>query len=401
MRIHFHTDSATFAGCEQMLTVLLPALAAREEIEVSLSFRYSEEYERGLRERLGAVCKTIPLRLPEVASIHSSLRSRFSGPLWRPLRGVALLGLTVFPLRQAFVVYDVLQLRRIFHGADIVHINNGGFPGAGSPNAAAIAARRSIYVVNNLAYGYTNPLRWADYPIDRLVASRVRRFVTGSNFAADCLSRVLRLEPERVSVIPNSIGPRMPDETPEETRRRLGLASSDFVVACIARLERRKGHRVLLDAIPRIRQERVVVIIEGDGPERPIVERMSRKVGARYIGSESNIWNLITAADAVVLPSLHHEDFPNIVLEAMAAGKPVVASRVGGTSEQIIEGATGLLVSPGDVAGLANAIDNLASDPTRAARLGKNGSLVFRRHFAPEIAVDRYIQLYRQILKSG
>lgn len=415
LRIHFHTDSATFAGCEQMLTVLLPALSRAEGVEVSLSYRKSEIYEQGLMERVGDICPLYPVALPEVADLEARIKAHLPGMAMKPLRGLAIGLMHLLPVRQTFQLYDLGPLRKVFSDVapDVVHINNGGFPGAGSANAAVLASRLAgvrgiVYVVNNIAYGYENPLRWAGYPIDRLVARRTSRFVTGSSVAAERLRAVLRIKSSRVEVIPNAIATRQPDEDRDETRKRLGVASDETLIACIARLEKRKGHRVLVEAAaiarPAPGTEPVTVLIEGDGPERDAIEAAIARYGGaitvRLIPPEKNIWNLLHASDAVALPSIDREDFPNVILEAMSAGKAVIASRVGGTSEQVIDGATGAIVPPGNVLALSRALERLVSEKDLLNQMGQNGRLHYERQFAPDIALRRYLNLYRSLVDS-
>lgn len=415
LRIHFHTDSATFAGCEQMLCVLIPALSEASGVEVSLSYRYSDAYEQGLMERLGEICPLYPVTLPEVADLEARIKTRLPGGAMKPLRGLILGAMHLLPVRQIFQIYDLRPLKEIFSAVrpDIVHINNGGFPGAGSANAAVLASRLArvkgiVYVVNNIAYGYGNPLRWAGYPIDRLVARWTSRFVTGSSAAGERLRAVLRLGDSALEVIPNAIAPRQPDESRQETRTRLGVADDETVISCIAQLEKRKGHRVLVEAAAIATlapgTAPVTVLIEGDGPERQEIEaaiaRYRGAVTVRMIAPERNIWNLLQASDAIALPSIAREDFPNVLLEAMSLGKAVIASRVGGIPEQVIDGATGVIVPPGAVWELSKAIEKLVSDKELLREMGRNGQIHYERHFTPEIALRRYMNLYRSLAES-
>lgn len=123
-------------------------------------------------------------------------------------------------------------------------------------------------------------------------------------------------------------------------------------------------------------------------------------VTVRMIPHERNIWNLLQATDAIALPSIDREDFPNVVLEAMSLGKAVIASRVGGTSEQVIDGATGVIVPPGNVWALSKAIEKLASDKELLREMGQNGRIHYERQFTPEIALRRYLNLYRSLIEG-
>jgi glycosyltransferase involved in cell wall biosynthesis len=404
MRVHYHTDCHTFGGCEQMLVVLL---AARDGS--GFTYRWSPAYERGARGRLpDHAIDEGRLQLPDAGR----LRERFSHVLRSRALTAAKAITYALPIRQVFQIWDVVVMTRHLQQSrvDILHINNGGFPGGASCNAAVVAARlagvrRVVYVVNNVAEGYRWPPRWYDYPLDRLAARWVTRFVTGSRPAADALRRVLRLPTDRVVTLHNGVAPRRPDETPEETRSRLSLPPDALVVSVVAVLEPRKGHRVLVEAIARLQDLRLVAVVEGEGPELEHLRTLARGLGVgdrvRFIGTESDVFNLLSVSDVVVLPSIGSEDFPNVPLEAMALGKPVIASRLAGVPEQVVDEETGLLVEPGDPEALAAALARLAADPGMREGMGAAGRARFEREFTADAAARRYEALYREITTGG
>lgn len=388
-----------------MLALLLRAAAESSEIEPVFTYRQSGAYEAGIAAHLPREIDARGVRLPDPEAVWSPLQGRR-----RKLAKTAAYGLLA---RQALQVYDVGRLSRLFRAEqpDIVHINNGGFPGAASCNAAAVAARLAgvravVYVVNNIAAPYHSPLRWADYPLDRLVRRCVSRFVTGSQAAAGALTRVLGTRPGQVIAIPHGIGRRSPDESREQVRGRLGQAGANTVLLVPAQLEKRKGHRHLLNALASLetdgRLDGVGVLFAGDGPEEMALRDHANSLGlsgrVRFVPREPNWWNFYAAADVVVLPSISHEDFPNVVIEAMAMAKPVIGSRVAGIPEQIVEGLTGLLVPPADEQQLAEAIAKLIEGRELRERLGTAGRDRYEELFTPATASARYFSLYRELL---
>lgn len=412
-RVHFHSDNATFAGCEQMLVVLFTEALRTGEIDVSYSYRATPEYESGLAERIPPEIDRVGLDLPDSEGLMKALKRRYPSRSARPLRGLLHLLTAVLPIRQLFQLYDVVVLRRLLaeRRPDILHINNGGFPGAGSCSAAAIAGRsvgieRIVYVVNSRAYGYGMPQRWFDYPIDRMTSASVSRFVTGSMSASRRLQGVLRLPPEKALVIPNGIAERPIDETPKQTRARLGIGTDEVLVTCVGSLTAGKGHRFAVEAfgavVSRDPGRRAKLVIVGEGPEGARLERLIRQLGlrgqVRIIPRERNIWNLYAASDLVVLPSVSLEDFPNVVLEAMACSKPVIASAISGVPEQVVDGETGLLVPPGDLEELARAMRILFDFKELRERFGAAGRRRFEENFTAEKAARRYFDLYRSLL---
>ena len=409
-KIHYHSDCAFFAGCENMLANLCSSPAVHTEFKVSFSYRDSELYRDGMRARINVDFLIYPMPFPDPSSVlpaPATLRS---------LRRVArFLSRVLFtgPL----LVYEVVRLARLFRrlSPNLVHINNGGYPAALSPRAAALAAYvarvPSVMVVNNLAEGYDHPKRWFGYALDRLVARSVRCFVTGSGAAAAKLQRVLRLPSDRCRSIHMGTSLRNPSETIEQTRRRLRLEGfSGLLFAVAAVLEPRKGHRVLLDALLKLRMSQpelmrdIKVLIAGAGPLQTDLQQRIEQTGLNHhcvlIGHEANIMNLFGVVDVLIAPSVDYEDFPNVIVEAMGAGKAVIASRLSGAAEQVVHGETGLLVTPGNSDELAAAVCQLCKERSLVSKLGRNGQMRFQARFTAEKAVDRYVEFYRSLLEA-
>jgi glycosyltransferase involved in cell wall biosynthesis len=333
-------------------------------------------------------------------------------PSWRLFAAVAR-QLAYTPL----LAREVARLRTVLDEVrpDIVHINNGGYPGALSCRAMALAARAAsvkqvLMVVNNLAVPYDRLARWLDWPLDRRVISAVDMFVTGSAAAGRRLAGVLHLPANKVRSIHNGIKVREPQAGVEQTRHRLGLDSFDgLVLGMVALHEPRKGHRVLLDAVAQllttgISPRRLKVLIEGDGPLRSELQAFAAAKEladvVEFVGIEAHVFDFMAALDALVLPSVRDEDFPNVILEAMSLGKPVIATRLAGVPEQVEEGVTGLLAAPGDAPELAQAIRRLAEDPVACIAMGEAARKRFAERFASDIAVDNYLRFYRELMNQ-
>jgi glycosyltransferase involved in cell wall biosynthesis len=175
------------------------------------------------------------------------------------------------------------------------------------------------------------------------------------------------------------------------------------VIGTVGRLESRKGHADLLDAVPLILNgtpgARFVVV--GDGPEAATLARRARSLGiadrVEMRGMVLEGARLLSQMSLFVLPS-HVEGMSNALLEAMAAGLPVVATDVGGNGEVVVAGQTGLLVPPGDREALAEAVLLLLKDPERARAMGAAGRVRVRQHFTVERMVDRLQSLYASAL---
>lgn len=379
----------------------------RQKHMITFSYRQSPVYTEGLCQHISPDFPVFPLSFP-VQNWPEKNWKAVPAILSRIMRF-----LFRFVTRIPFAVYDVVLLSRLFRrlAPDLVHINNGGYPAARSCRAAAIAAKLAgvryvLMVVNNQAVGYKNPDRWFGFLFDRLVVHSTNKFVTGSKLASLRLQNVLALRDSQIQSIPNGIRLRPVTEAPAQVRRRLGLDPlfTGVVMGVVALMEERKGHRILIQALARLAElypelmENLVVWLEGDGPLRGALETLVAVAGlsnvVRFVGHESHVMNMMNALDILILPSISNEDFPNVTLEAMGLGKAVIASLLAGTPEQIVQSETGLLVEPGNIESLAEAIFQMTSNPDLVQRMGISGKKRFDECFGAEISVKQYLHVY-------
>ena len=209
MRIHYHSDCYWFSGSELALLIHLAAAFEPPVLDPVFTYRAWPEYEAGLRAQLTSRVRARRLRLPDPADLKQALSRGRSPRVASALRG----GVRPAACSAGVPGLDVVRMYVEFRAAtpDVVHINNGGFPGAISCTAAAIAARFAgvpvvVYVVNNIAFPYNLAESCSlDLPIDRLVVRSVGMLVTGSAGAGVALRSVLRLDPRQHRVIPNAV----------------------------------------------------------------------------------------------------------------------------------------------------------------------------------------------------
>jgi glycosyltransferase involved in cell wall biosynthesis len=241
--------------------------------------------------------------------------------------------------------------------------------------------------------------------LDLRVLRHFARVVTVSSAARRDLIRD-GLAPDRVVVIPGCVDAAAlarAGAAPAETRARLALGARSPIVAAVARLTGQKGQRDLLHAAGRVlaRWPRAAFLLVGEGPDRPALEALARALGLGeavvFLGYQREVAGILRMSDVVVLPSLD-EGLPVALLEALALGRPVVATDVGGVAELIRDRETGRLVPPRDAERLAGAISELLAGPAEAMRLGERGRTRVARDFSPATMARRMAALYREVL---
>jgi glycosyltransferase involved in cell wall biosynthesis len=185
--------------------------------------------------------------------------------------------------------------------------------------------------------------------------------------------------------------------------RPLLTVEGSTVVGVVARLDMQKGFEYLLQAARELCKtfRGLKIVIAGEGSDRNAIEEMIRQYGLQssvvLAGQQSDMPGVYAAIDVFVLPSLN-EGLPMTVLEAMAASKPVIATRVGAIPNVIKDGENGLLVAPKDSEGLRNAIASLLSDPERRRRLGDQAHAWVSRNYTSEAMALRYREMYEEVL---
>jgi glycosyltransferase involved in cell wall biosynthesis len=248
---------------------------------------------------------------------------------------------------------------------------------------------------------------------DRPALSRVQRIIAVAEGQKRYLVAEEGLPPEKVEVIYNGISPEpFCDSHPRQEVRRsvreqLGLAESHRIVTIIAHLRPEKNHRRFLriakEVLTRLSETRFIVA--GEGPERAHLEAYARSLGigsfVHFTGVRRDIPNLLAASDVIALTSDDRvETFPMALLEAMAAGRPVIATRVGSLDEMVIDGENGHLVPVNDEALFAELLYRLLANRSKAELIGEAGRKLVRQRFTVQRMVQAHERLF-ETLSSG
>lgn len=240
--------------------------------------------------------------------------------------------------------------------------------------------------------------------IDRLLYRLSDAIVVASDESKRLMMELEGIPSRRLTVIRNGVDPAPFDtHAVDDARPEFGIAPGETVFGTVARLDPFKGGQDdLLRAFARLRSARpdTRLLVIGDGPQRPELQALAGSLGlgdaALFTGTRGDIPRLLRAMDVFVLPS-RREALPLAILEAMAAGLPVVATRVGGVPETIEDNATGLLVPAGDSEALGAGLARLADAPELRARLGLAGRAHFRAGFTVHHMVRAVEALYDEL----
>jgi glycosyltransferase involved in cell wall biosynthesis len=244
--------------------------------------------------------------------------------------------------------------------------------------------------------------------LDRWSLPHADRLISVCRAFAEELTESTGVASDKISVQHNAIqrSPTASTATVAALRQRLGIGDSERVVLSVGRLSREKAHLDLIEACQRLRKTNPAVafklIIVGDGPERSRLEAAVESKECRatviFTGQVSDTHPFYAIADVFVLPS-HSEGSPNVLLEAMAANLPIVATEVGGVPEMVADNKSALLVPPNDPSSLADAIERLLADKVLAQRLATNAGTLVQTRFDPENYARALLKIYREVIE--
>jgi len=256
---------------------------------------------------------------------------------------------------------------------------------------------------------------WAELAIDRALARRTTRIVTNSSGVQDFYVRH-GLPPEKFTVIPNAVLPPSPSPiTGEQMRAELGLPPDCHVVGLVGRLwpQKRVKDAIWAAGLIKVIRQDVHLVVIGDGPQHQRLLRFRQQCQIRdkvhFLGHRDDVARLLPHFE-VLWSASAFEGQSNVILEAMAAGVPVVASDIPGTRDLVTHGETGFLVPTGNrapmaatvnksvAAGLARFANDLINDPPLARRLAAAARDRVLHEFSVEKMIERYAALYREVL---
>jgi glycosyltransferase involved in cell wall biosynthesis len=295
------------------------------------------------------------------------------------------------------------RLMQLFrrHSVDLVHSHEFTMGVYGSTAARLLAIPHVLTMHGGLtvtkALRRRIALRWAIRQSGHAVAV--------SNATREEFAHDLGLRKTAFTVVHNGVPAKTGNA--ERVRREFGFTGSDTVILAVGNLERNKNHRMLLEALVRLQQDglavpwRLIIAAGRGGDEHQYLleyvrdQRLDDRV--HIVTGRNDIADLQALADIFVMPSLW-EGLPMALLEAMVAGKAIVASATAGIPEAIVNGREGILVPPGDLDALAAGLRTLLTDPVRRRELAAAALARAHREFTVQVMADRYLAMYERLL---
>jgi glycosyltransferase involved in cell wall biosynthesis len=330
------------------------------------------------------------------------------------VRKIDALSREISPLRDLEAVWALARIIREYRPR-ILHTHTAK-AGAVGRMAAMVAGDAAPPIVvhtfhGHVLRGYFDPARTLGFRLlERWLARHSTALIAVSPEVRDDLVGLGVAPPERFVVVRLGIelGQRLALDAAgarDEQRRLLGIPPGRFVVGWVGRMAAVKRIDDVLVAFQKLCRSGVdaCLCLVGDGPNRAEVERRAQSLGivrrTLFLGYQEQIASLYAAFDAMILPSAS-EGTPVSAIEALAAGRPVVATRVGGVPDVVRDGVDGFLVEPGDTSAMAERLRQLAADRELGARMGEAGRERVLPRYAVERLVDDVDRLYRSLLAA-
>lgn len=416
-RVLIFTDCYIYGGSERLMLFLLGNRILNDQFEIGLAYRRYDEYEQALNndlKQLNIDANVYPLRLFSNDTIFHKINC-LKVPVI--IRQFYKLPYYIIERMGGYFIFNVLTmfffLRRT--KPEIIHINNGGYPGAYSCNQFVLAAKwcevdKIVYQVNNIAFPAKNFLVRM---YDKMIGEHVKYFITASAKAKSALADNRGFALQKINQIPNTVIVEQIKRSRQDILKELGWDENVFLLIQVAFLTKRKGQIYLLQALNEIRKEdaalykKIKLILVGNGEDEPILRQyvVDNKMEENVFmaGYRMDSVDFINASDVFVLPSVSNEDMPLVMLTAMELGKVIISTRLAGISEAIVDAENGILVDNDPLRlteELKKAIMQLYNNPDLTVKYGRNAKLIFDQRYSEDAYGRQLSTLYRSLSEN-
>jgi glycosyltransferase involved in cell wall biosynthesis len=326
-----------------------------------------------------------------------------------PIAGMAQekgLPVTLLSMRRARFPQAILAMRRLLlrYRPAILQVNSSRDSWIGSIAARLVRPRPRVIRIRHISTPL-NRNATTQLLYHRLLDMVV---VTGGELTRRGLIERDGLDPRRVAAFPIGLDvaqfrPAPPDP---DLRTELGLPKGHLLVGLISYLRTYKGHPYFIEAAGRLAAKRndVTFIIVGEGPEeraiRGLIEEYGLTSRVRMLGFRDDLLNVFRSLDVFAIPSIEGDTIPQVLMQALAMGLPVVSTSVGSIPDVVIDEETGFVVPPRDARALADRIQTLLDDAGLRTRLGAKGRTLVERSYSIDKMLDRMEAVYRSVVQA-
>lgn len=329
-----------------------------------------------------------------------------------PLKRLIRYSLELF--KYPLFILDICRLAVMLkrYKLDAFISDNGGYPASDSCRASVFASflcgiKRRYMIVHHAATPPAKLYRIFEWSIDKLLQQVAQKFITVSEASRQALLAKRYFSRENIEMIHNGIDETMSTDRRIDLKASYRIPDNRKLIGIMGNLDSYKGHRIMVEAVPQILREfpDMHFIFVGslfdqswhrDNADRVIalIEKMGLKSNITVTGYlKGQPQEIIDQFDILAMPTLDFEGFGLTLAEAMILRKPIVASSVGAIPEVLIDGQSGILVSPGDPVALANTLCRLLGDPVLMKRLGQNARQRYEEKFTAKIMANKYYEL--------
>ncbi len=390
------SDCDFFAGCENIISIILNSEQINEAYDLRFIYRFSKDYEQGLFARLSFLrgLSRIYLMVLNRASLPKNIQHIFIVRLlWRAF------SMLTSPI-QIFYNFIIIFFKLFFiKRKNILYVNNGGYPASRNALIAVLLGRllgfNSIFLsCNNVPQRRSRfyPISLIQKFIDRKIDLSTTSVIVASDHNKENLVHYRDFSPKKIIVIPNGVDKsRFDKKKILSSREKVYFSDSIINFGIIGVHEERKGHAFLLKAIENIKQngyQDFKLLIEGKGDlTEDLISyvRLNELEDVVEFVNDKDISSVYMNIDVLLVPSLHSEDLPNVISEAMLFGIPSVGSDLAGIPSQIDNEANGLIFEVGNLKSLTSSIRKILDNKDVLYQYKINCVSRYKSHFSSDI----------------
>lgn len=413
-RVLIFTDCYIYGGSEKLMAFLLKNEILNNHFELLYSYRKHKEYEVGLKnEGLYDREKNFPLSLMSNNTLFYRINFLTIPKYLKGAMKVPFFLLEKFKIYFSWNLFKFIILL-VRTKPDIIHVNNGGYPGASSCSVVVLAnyltiKAKVVYQVNNQALDRKS---YFEKIYDQFINRNVNGFINASFRAKQRLIEARNFDPDKIFLVNNCAPLPVIKNNRTEVLKELKIPSDSFLIVQVAFLSERKGQKYLIDALSELLKKELLpakniyCAFIGNGEQEDYLKEYIKELGLAstifILGYKSNSEDYIAACDLFLLPSIKDEDMPLVLLSALGYGKPIIASDFAGISQVLDTNVNGILVPnelPTLVNNLSTQIYRLYKDEHFRALLGDNAKKTYIS-YSPENYGLKLKEIYGKIYGS-